>query len=173
VPPFRFCPACGAELAHAPPVRCGSCGAEHWRNAKPCANVIVARGDGRILLTRRAYAPWSGRWCAPGGFCERDEPPEDAALREAREETGTEIRVGELLGIWLDAYTDDPSDPDADWISVAYFAAEAVGADGAPDPAEVSEQRWFAPDDLPADLAPPGTLRAVLDVWEARRRRVR
>jgi len=150
-----------------------SCGVEHWRNAKPGANVIVARADGSVLLTRRAHAPWRGLWCAPGGFCELDERPEDAAAREALEETGTRVRVSELLGIWVDAYSDDPRDPDADWISVAYYAGEALGAGGAPDPAEVSEQRWFVTDDLPDELAPPGTLRAVLDVWEARRRGAR
>jgi 8-oxo-dGTP diphosphatase len=169
----RFCSACGAELPHRPPVACAACGAEHWRNAAACANAVVRRADGRILLTRRAHSPWLGRWCAPGGFCDHDERSEDAAVREALEETGVRVRLTALLGIWVDAYADDPSDPDADWISVAYFAAEAIAEEGESDPAEVAEQRWFLPDELPDDLAPPGTLRAVLDVWEAHGRGVR
>jgi ADP-ribose pyrophosphatase YjhB (NUDIX family)/ribosomal protein S18 acetylase RimI-like enzyme len=169
--PVRFCAACGAPLSTAPPVTCAACGMQHWRNAKPCANAIVARDDGRILLTRRAHAPWRGRWCAPGGFCGHDEDPRDAAVREAREETGVAISVGDILGIWVEPYADDPSDADADWISVAYFTAEAVAEAGDPDPAEVSEQRWFAPDDLPVELAPPGTLEAVFETWARRRAR--
>jgi 8-oxo-dGTP diphosphatase len=164
----RFCSACGAELPQPPPVVCAGCGAEHWRNAKPCANAVVSRADGRILLTRRAYAPWRDRWCAPGGFCGHDERPGDAAVRETLEETGLSIRLTGLLGIWLDAYADDARDDDADWISVAYFAADAIGEEGERDPAEVAEQRWFEPGELPDELAPPGTLRSVLDVWEAR-----
>src|SRR4051794_9847453 len=110
----RFCSACGAALPVPPPVACAACGAEHWRNAKPCANAVVVRGDGRILLTRRAHAPWRDGWCAPGGFCGHDERPEDAAVREALEETGIAIRVTDLLGIWVDAYADDPRDAAAD-----------------------------------------------------------
>ena len=41
------------------------------------------------------------------------------------------------------------------------------------DPAEVSEQRWFDPEALPPALAPPNTLTAVLEVWEATRVRTR
>jgi ADP-ribose pyrophosphatase YjhB (NUDIX family) len=163
----RFCSACGAELPRPPPVACAACGAEHWRNAKPCANAIASRPDGRILLTRRAYAPWRDLWCAPGGFCDHHERPEDAAVRETFEETGVRIRITRLLGIWVDAYADDIRDEKADWISVAYFAAEAIAEEGERDPAEVAEQRWFLPAELPGELAPPETLRAVLDVWEA------
>jgi ADP-ribose pyrophosphatase YjhB (NUDIX family) len=169
VPRVRFCSACGAALVSPPPVICAACGAEHWRNAKPCANAIVSRGDGRILLTRRAHSPWRGLWCAPGGFCELDEDPRDAAARETLEETGVRIRVREILGIWVQPYADDPRDGDADRISVAYYAADAIAEDGAPDPAEVSEQRWFAPVELPDGLAPPATLPEVLAAWEARR----
>jgi ADP-ribose pyrophosphatase YjhB (NUDIX family) len=173
VPVARFCSACGAALPSPPPVACAACGAEHWRNAKPCANAIVSRADGRILLTRRAHSPWRDLWCAPGGFCDHHEDPRDTAVREALEETGVRIRVGEILGIWVQAYADDPEDDECDWISVAYYAADALGDEGEPDPAEVSEQRWFAPDDLPPSLAPPETLAAVLHVWEATRTRAR
>ena len=90
-------------------------------------------------------------------------------MRETLEETGVRIRVGDILGIWVEAYADDPGDEECDWISVAYYAADAVGREGEPDPAEVSEQRWFAPDELPEGLAPPRTLTAVLGAWEATR----
>ncbi len=55
-------------------------------------------------------------------------------------------------------------------INVAYYLATVAARGAGPvDPAEVSEVRWFAWDELPAELAPPGTLEAVLTV--ARRAR--
>ena len=77
------------------------------------------------------------------------------------EETGLQVEVTGYLGVWVDAYADDP-DAAADVINVAYYLARPTGAAGEPDPAEVSEIGWFAWDDLPAELAPPGTLDAVL-----------
>ena len=60
-------------------------------------------------------------------------------------------------------YADDPEDPNAGVINVAYYlASPASDAQGRIDPVEVSEIEWFAWDELPAELAPPGTLAAVL-----------
>lgn len=159
----RFCGACGAPLREPPPTVCPGCGTEHWRNAKPCANALVVSG-GKVLLVRRAHAPWLGGWCAPGGFCDPIEHPAAAAEREILEEAGVRAQVTTLLGIWLDAYADEPADEEAERISVAYYLAEPV-ADapvGTPDPTEVSDVGWFPLDDLPEPLAPPGTLASVL-----------
>ncbi len=159
----RFCAACGAPLDEPPPTVCASCGTEQWLNAKPCANAIVV-SEGNVLLVRRAHAPWLGGWCAPGGFCEGAEHPAVAAEREILEEAGVQARVTTLLGIWLDAYSDDPADEEADRISVAYYLAEPVegASTGRVDPAEVSESGWFPFDALPEPLVPPRTLAAVL-----------
>ncbi|MGH9036149.1 MAG: NUDIX domain-containing protein, partial [Acidimicrobiia bacterium] len=67
-----FCSTCGSRLPAPLPATCPSCGAEHYRNAKPCAGALVMR-DGKLLLMRRAHEPWLGRWDIPGGFCEVDE----------------------------------------------------------------------------------------------------
>ena len=74
------CATCGAFLPREPPVACPACGAQHWRNAKPCAGALVMR-DGRLLLVRRSMDPWLGWWDIPGGFCEEDEHPILAAAR--------------------------------------------------------------------------------------------
>jgi ADP-ribose pyrophosphatase YjhB (NUDIX family) len=162
VPAVRFCSACGAELPSGPPVTCRNCGTAHYRNPWPCANGIVVK-DGRVLLGRRAHAPWRGLWGSPGGFCEHGEHPADTVVREVREETGLEVEVEDYLGTWVDVYADDPGDPEAGVINVAYYTASlASDAPESLDPAEVSELGWFAPDELPAGLAPPGTLEAVL-----------
>jgi ADP-ribose pyrophosphatase YjhB (NUDIX family) len=159
----RFCDACGASLHEPPPTSCSRCGAEHWLNAKPCANALVLDGD-RVLLIRRAHAPWCGRWCAPGGFCEEAEHPVAAAEREILEETGVHARVTGFLGIWLDRYADDRADEDAEMISVAYYLARPVDGEPSGRDCEASEVAWFALDDVPSDLAPPGTLEQIVAV---------
>jgi ADP-ribose pyrophosphatase YjhB (NUDIX family) len=162
MPPVRFCSACGAELPSRPPVTCTRCGTSHWLNPWPCANGIVVEND-RVLLGRRAHSPWYGLWGSPGGFTEPGERPEDTVVREVREETGLAVEVERYLGTWVDVYADDPDEPDAGIINVAYFTAvPTAGAHGRGDPAEVSEIAWFGWDELPGDLAPPGTLREVL-----------
>ena len=71
--------------------------------------------------------------------------------------------LGNAIGVWVDEYPAANQIPDADVINVGYYRAVALGGDpSAFDPAEISEVGWFAWDELPRDLAPPGTLEAVL-----------
>jgi ADP-ribose pyrophosphatase YjhB (NUDIX family) len=144
-------------------VTCTRCGTSHYLNPWPCANGIVVNRS-RVLLGRRAHSPWYGLWGSPGGFCELGEHPAETVVREVLEETGFDVEITGYLDTWIDVYADDPEEPDAGVINVAYFTAEPTAdPPGAIDPAEVSEITWFFWDDIPAELAPPGTLRAVLD----------
>jgi ADP-ribose pyrophosphatase YjhB (NUDIX family) len=162
VPEIRFCSACGAELPSTPPVTCTACGVGHYRNPKPCANAIVLDGD-RVLLARRAYEPWKDMWATPGGFVEAGEHPIETLEREVLEETGLRVKVTGYIGVWVDEYAAEGQVPDVTLINVGYYRAEVVGGDEPkPDPDEVSELGWFPRDELPGDLAPPGTLEAVL-----------
>jgi 8-oxo-dGTP diphosphatase len=156
------CSACGEVLPHDPPVTCPACDAQHWRNAKPCAGALIMR-DGRLLLVRRSMEPWLGWWDIPGGFCEAEEHPMVAAVREAEEETGVTVEVTGFLGLWLDRYP-DPSDPDSVVTLNAYYHAVAGSEMGSPDPAETAEIGWFTPDGLPP-VAFPDHAEAVLAAW--------
>jgi ADP-ribose pyrophosphatase YjhB (NUDIX family) len=159
----QFCPACGQRLEEREiddRLRqvCPACGRVHWRNAKPCAGALIIR-NGKVLLVRRAVEPWRGYWDIPGGFCEADEHPADAAIREVGEETGLEIELTGLLGIWLDDYDGRPT------LNVHYLARPlgrrlrlGSDADGA---------AWFAPDALPGRIAFDNTRRA-LAAWAGR-----
>lgn len=159
----RYCSECAAPLPAPPPVTCRSCDASHWLDAKPCAGALVAR-DGKVLLVRRAHEPWRGHWDIPGGFCGA-EHPRAAAVREVREETGLGVRLGPVLGMWMDAYA--PEGPEADKLTLnIYFHATPDGpGEGTADPTEIAEVGWFAPDALPAPLAFPGHVPAVLRAW--------
>ena len=161
----RFCSACGERLSSAPPVRCAACGVEHWHNAKPCANALVV-DDGRVLLARRAHAPWAGLWAGPGGFVNAGEHPIAAAEREVFEEVGLCVEVTAYLGTWIEHYADQAG-PDDEIINVAYYLARLAGpAAVTVDPQEVSDVGWFAFDDLP-DGGPPGTFDAVIEAAQA------
>jgi ADP-ribose pyrophosphatase YjhB (NUDIX family) len=116
-----------------------------------------------VLLCRRAHAPWDELWCSPGGFCELGEHPAETVVREVLEETGLHVEIADYVGTWVDVYSDDPRDPEAGVINVAYYTATLTSDEPARiDPAEVSELGWFPFDELPDGLAPPATLEAVL-----------
>jgi 8-oxo-dGTP diphosphatase len=157
----RFCSQCGAPLPAPPPVTCRACDASHWLDAKPCAGALVAR-RGRLLLVRRAHEPWQGRWDVPGGFCGLREHPAAAAAREVHEETGLVVTIGPVLGMWMDSYA---ADDDKVTLNIYFHATPREDAEPFADRTEVTEVGWFAPQDLPAQLAFPGHLPAVLRAW--------
>jgi 8-oxo-dGTP diphosphatase len=120
----------------------------------------VTDPDGLLLLVRRAHDPYSGCWDIPGGFCEPREHPAAAAAREVLEETGLEVRTGELVGMWIDDYGET-----GEVTLNVYFHARVVGGEPSPDPGEVSELGWFAAGELPDDIAFPDHERLVLEAW--------
>ena len=160
----RFCSNCAAPLPSPPPVTCRACDTSHWLDAKPCAGALVAR-RGRVMLVRRAHEPWRGAWDIPGGFCGPREHPAVAAAREVREETGLTVRVGSVLGMWIDTYAPEGKDADKVTLNIYFHATPEGAAVERTDPNEVAEIRWFAPDELPADLAFPDHVPAVLRAW--------
>lgn len=150
--PPDYCSSCGARLATdsiaASAASCTACGSIQYRNAKPCAGVLVERG-GRLLLARRGIEPQLGAWDVVGGFVQPHEHPRQAAIREALEETGLRVELRELVGMYVDRYGDGPG---ADYTLNIYFRAVAhVGEPKAS--SDVSELCWFAASDLPDRLA--------------------
>jgi 8-oxo-dGTP diphosphatase len=76
---------------------CIQCGTIHYQNPKPTATLICMRKND-ILLVKRAFEPAKGEWSLPGGFIELGETPENAAVRELKEETNLNGEVVKLLG---------------------------------------------------------------------------
>ena len=155
---WRFCPRCGGELAaEENHLRCTACGERYWANALPAVQGLIER-DGRLLLARRGIEPRLGYWDLPGGFVEETEEPEAAVRREVREETGLEVEHIELVGIDIEPYGDR-------FVFSVTYRVTAHGDPVADD--DVAELRWFAPDELPAEMAFPGQQR-VLEEWSRR-----
>lgn len=169
---FRHCPGCGALLGLAVSEgrerdRCPGCGRTWYENAKPCAGALVVDA-GRLLLVKRAIEPFFGHWDVPGGFLEADEHPEDGARREVFEETGVEVAIGALLGMYVDTYR--PGESRLDWhhtLNIFYLARPIGGALRVT--RESSDARWFGREDLPplAEIAYDNGRRAIAD-WLAR-----
>jgi len=67
---------------------------------------IIIESD-RVVLVKRGHAPLLGKWSVPGGVLEVGETLREAAAREAKEETGLLVEVGELLGVYDRVLRDD------------------------------------------------------------------
>jgi ADP-ribose pyrophosphatase YjhB (NUDIX family) len=162
----RFCSSCGARIGLPAPVVCAACGTAHWLKASRAAAALVVHA-GRLLLTQRALEPWRGRWCAPSGFCDGPEHPVATAERETFEEVGLRVRVTGYLGHWVDEYLPGEEDGvEPQWCAVSYYhAVPLAGLELSYQPGEVSDAAWFAPDELPAELAPPVNGAAIYAAW--------
>ncbi len=125
---------------------CPQCGQQtrRYRNPVPTVDIIIEYEDRGLVLIERGKPPWG--WALPGGFVEYGESLEDAARREAREETGLEV---ELLG-QFHTYSDPGRDPRQHTITTV-FVAQARGAPRAADDARAVAV--FAPEELPSVLA--------------------
>jgi ADP-ribose pyrophosphatase YjhB (NUDIX family) len=159
---WRFCPRCGAEIEVDDGVRaqCSECGYRAWASSKATACAVVVR-DGHVLLARRAGEVFHGYWDLPGGFLEEGEHPLDGIRRELLEETALEVEPGHFVGVWMDRYGDAE---DAHATLNLYWTARVLGgeAEAADD---VSELRWFHPDELPPPEQLAFHIAEVLATW--------
>jgi len=159
---WRWCPQCREPLGSVvrsgtPRPGCARCGFVFFANMGVGAAVVVRDAAGRVLLVKRAPRHYgAGRWCFPCGFVEWGEDVRVAARREALEEAGVEVVLGEVLQISVNQH--DPERPTVGiWFAatLADPAAVPVAGDDAVDAA------WIDPTD-PPPLAFP-TDRALLD----------
>ena len=154
----RYCPRCASALevrnAHCTrrPV-CPSCGNVLYYDPKLAATVVVPCG-GQILMVRRNTEPGLGLWGFPGGYVDRGENVEQAAAREVREETGLEVEITGLIGLFSEAGAP---------VVLAAYAGTIINGTVTVASQEVSEVEFFSPDHLPP-LAFPRD-RQVLEKW--------
>jgi 8-oxo-dGTP diphosphatase len=96
---------------------------------------VVIPSERGVVLIRRGTEPFAGQWALPGGFVELGETVEEAAAREAAEETGLAVEVGRLIGV----YSEPERDPRGHNVSVAFLVRVLSGElAAATDASEVS-----------------------------------
>lgn len=139
---------------------CVDCGHIAYINPRLVVSTIPVTDEGRVLLIRRGLEPGRGRWAQPGGFLEVDETASEGAIRETLEETGLDVRLGEILGLYarLEAA-----------VIVLAYEARIVGGAAQTGP-EALEIEAFEPERIPwPEIAFRTTYWALVD-WLARRR---
>jgi 8-oxo-dGTP diphosphatase len=104
--------------------------------------------NARVVLVKRAHPPIQGQWSIPGGVLEVGELVRDAAIREAREETGLIVEPGDLLGVYDRILYDAEKRVQYHYVLID-FLCRVIGGElrAAGDAAEV---RWFTREELPA-----------------------
>jgi len=104
--------------------------------------------ENRVVLVKRAHPPLQAQWSIPGGVLEVGELVREAAVREAREETGLVVEPGELLGVY-DRVLRDPEQRVQYHYVLIDFLCRRTGGElfAASDAAEV---RWFTKEELSA-----------------------
>ncbi|GEM_PF-161256 len=147
---FRFCPRCGMGLAprrikpDGPELQaCRSCSFVHYADPKVAAGTICML-DGGIVLVQRGIPPAYGKWVFPGGFVDKGERVDAAAVRETREEVNLEVEIDRLVNVY--------SYDDSGVVIIAYAAHVVGGELQAKD--EALDAKVFPPDQIPwEDLA--------------------
>lgn len=144
---FTFCPRCREQLQTRPeggalrPV-CPACGFVQYLNPAPGAGVVLLRGR-EVCLVRRKFEPRRGTWSLPTGFMEWQETAAETAVREAREETGLDVRLTGLYAVETGLLPPDRP------VLVVFYRAEETG--GQLEAGDDADQVGFFPPD-----APPG-----------------
>ncbi|HEY3151193.1 MAG TPA: NUDIX hydrolase [Candidatus Binatia bacterium] len=157
---YRFCPRCGGGLEHRlvkahEPKRlvCQACSFIFYQDPKVVAGTVFTLNGGIVLL-KRGVEPALGKWVFPSGYVDRGETVPDAAVRETKEESQLDVKLGPLLNIY--SYSGSPN------VIVVYTAQVIGGELAAAD--ESTEARIFPANEVPwHDLAFDSTKDALND----------
>ena len=152
---WRFCPRCGETLDHR--VRgdslrptCARCGFVFFAHMAVGVAVVAAGPSGRVLLVQRAPGHFgAGLWCLPCGYVEWGEDLRSAAAREALEEAGVMVEIGDVVQVAVNRH-----DPDRPTVGI-WFAAHLVDPRAGPRAGDDAiAVGWFDPA-IPPALAFP------------------
>lgn len=107
------------------------------------AAAVIINKEGKVLLVKHSYG--KNNWDLPGGKAEANESAEETAKREVVEETGLNVKVERLTGIYYD--------PTYDMHHFVFTAAVAENEEAAPSSPEILECGYFSVDDLPRPIS--------------------
>ena len=150
---YQFCSVCGdrmqmklAENDQTMRLTCLSCGFIHYHNPRPTVKAVIFKED-KILMLRRAEEPALGAWDIPGGFMEYDEHHDEAVVRETREETGVDIEIVEMLGVFHKLW--NPQNVDSSILNICYLCRWVAGEAEVKSPLEIDRAEWRGLDNIP------------------------
>jgi ADP-ribose pyrophosphatase YjhB (NUDIX family) len=133
----------GQETPAAPPA--DSAGREYPSVPRVAVGAMIARGD-RVLLVRRGREPAKGIWTVPGGGVELGETVEEAVRREIREETGLEITLHGILGVFDRVQRTEDGRVRYHYVIIDFAARSDTGE---PTPGDdVDAAAWRRPDEI-------------------------
>ena len=145
---YSFCPYCQGELSYKEDYhQCSRCKKKVFIPSYPGVSVLPVK-NGKVLLAKRAKEPKNGLWDSIGGFLKEGESPELGAKRETKEETGLDIKLGNLLGIYTDSYEYEGQVYET--LNLYYLTEITGGEIKAED--DVSELVWFPIEKLPENV---------------------
>lgn len=147
LPPYSFCPVCGAalDMTHLYRQPCTGCDFILYHSSSPCMGAIPVEGS-RVLLARRGIEPYYGAWNVVGGFLDYGEEPLAGLMREVLEETGCACRVLDFIIQTADIYGEMGSA-----LLNSYYTVQLLPGTITPQD-DVSELCWFDLDNLPAEI---------------------
>lgn len=139
----KFCSQCGGRLKpsivennYRP--ACSTCGTIAFYDPKLAVAIVLAKGP-LVLLIKRATVPGFGKWSFPGGYVDRGELVEYAAKREMLEETGIDVKITGLIGLFSEKHNP---------VVLAAYSATSEEQNFRACP-EVLDVNFFNPNDLP------------------------
>lgn len=157
---YKYCPKCAGLMSkrHLSNPQCEKCNFVLFLNVRAVVCGFAIK-NGKVLLEKRAMEPEKGKWSVIGGFIDFGEQPEQALLREVKEEIGCDCKVGKLIGVMPVNYYQF-KDETFCTLPIAY-EIEIIGEPKTSN--EVSEVKWFDLNALP-DLA-WGNQRKILESY--------
>ena len=146
---YKYCPQCknDMDLVNDNP-HCPVCDITIYKNVVSAAAICIIRDD-EVLLSRRAIEPFKGGYDLIGGFIIPGETPDAAAIREAKEETGLDVKITGLLGIYSDQYGEGSFT-----LGIHYLGEVVSGEQHAGDDAASLE--WVSVDEIPEEALATG-----------------
>ena len=106
---------------------------------------VIIEG-GRVVLVKRAHPPLQAEWSIPGGVLEVGELVREAAIREAREETGLAVEPGELLGVYDRVLRNPERRVQYHYVLIDFLCRRVAGDLAAS--SDAAEVRWFHREEL-------------------------
>ena len=160
---YKFCPYCGSpNRKYKEFFGCPKCRKKVFMDSVPCVSAFII-GNGKYLICKRAIEPSKGAYDVIGGFLKPGEHPETGIIREFKEETGLNIKVIDLLGVYMDKYEyqEDISN------TLGFCYIEKIISGKAEPQDDAASLHWLPIDKVPKDIAFEWIKKALKDlqVW--------